>query len=511
MTSDGVGVSFVRMRDARIRWAFLAMLTLARIVVLAFHEPWRDEVHSVLASQFPWIDYMRACRGAMFPAFYLGWWALYKLVAWPVLVAQAVTVAASLGTAYLVLFRLRLPKTAAMPIVTGFYVFYEYGVFAGREHTTTALAMALFTWCEIDNKPILLRLLIASFLLLLHPLSFIIGGSYAGYLALTSLPSAWRRRGAPFGFALAGLCALLTLWWTRAPYRGFVSAYKVPRFEYAFFDGLAYIGKAFFGFSRNWNLYEYDLIPACLTAGMIGGLAVLGLSTKVLPGSRLRAAAIGIGLGGAITGLLSVFILRYHAQPRHVGLIYCSTLSYAWIARHKVKVECSVDPRRLRAAGWTVWGLSCFLLTVSSFFLSGKDLCRTFSQGRNVAHYLQTEGLADSRIVVVPEWSGIAIAAHLEHPRFHWPSSADECGYTVHTRFFDLTYRKLTDTERIAAISATVMAERPVIITIVDMGAGLTAGSIEYERVAVFDKAMVRDENYYIYRPASVEQGRPRN
>ena len=486
--------------DRPVRWCFWFFLASMSIVLALVHEPWRDEVHALVASQFSWQEYVSNVRGITFPGFSLFWWSVGRIFDGSIIPGKVVAALISTVTAYLVIFKLRLPKIVAFPVLTSFYLAYEYTVFASREHPIVAGAVVLFTWLEIEERHMLLRLALVAFLLLCHPLSFVIGGSYLGYLVLSNYKGLLKNPQLMCGFFVAALAAALKLWWTMPRFSGQVARFTLPRWEYALFDAFAYMGKAFFGFSRNWNAYEYDLIPACLFGVMLGGiLAVLPfLKTKSV--CRLRALSAAIGFAGAVAGILTIFIFRYGGQPRHVGLVYCVTLSYVVILKERNEWDWHVDPRKLRCFFASIWAVSCLFLTTSSVFLIGKDVLRPFSQGKAVADYLENFDLESKPIAVLPDWSGMTVAAYLPGTDFYWGGSRGERNFSAHTEYFDNVYRAMTNQERIDVLPQSLLDRGVLIVLADDMGSELNLKGKSYRKVASFAGAIVKDENYYVYR-----------
>lgn len=475
---------------------FFLVLATIKVVLTFRHEPWRDEtVLPLMWQDANYMDMIPLNRGIVFPLYDSVLLTIYRIFGYSVFVGRCISLGISIVTSYMILFSLDLPRGVAFPLLLTNYLFYDYTVFINRHYAWIALLIAIFTYLEIHNKPLIGRLLVISLLILGHPLAFVVGGSYLAYLILAQDARMLKKWINVAGLILVVACVILAVWAMIPPYEGHIAPFRFPGAGQIVGSEVSFLSGAFFGITRNWESYRYGQLSAGFLLISLGVVISLLASMSVQRSARKQVLAIVVGLTVVIAGMSSVFIFRYGGGIRHLGLLYLTTLSYVWIAYKTVEIRFAISPSLLGC----VWALSCGCLIVGSAFVSAKDLVRPFSNGTRVADYLKQQGMDQRVVTVVPDWVGPPIAVHLDRPQFYAGGNWRINDWTIHDPYRDSVYKKMSTEDMLAVIPSEILGRDPVIILNENLGPSIDVGPGGYKLIAWFEGGIVYDENYYVY------------
>lgn len=504
-------------------WTAGFFLALALVGVL-HHEIWRDEAEIWLIardSSGP-VDLVRNMRTQGHPVL---WYALNFVLArfaTDPLAMQLLHVVLATAAVLVFLLYAPFPRSVVLPIVFGYYLFYEYGVISRNYAPALLLGFAA---CAVLARRRRLDWAVAGLLFLMAN-THLLGAVFAGLIGLAAVlrrtelidsrgsgshpvprwtgPALLVLLGSGLGF---GSSVVQSLAMGPAHLGSYQPGYDVPWF-------LSALGSVTRGFlplpdpmaPSAWNSSALQLLPegAALWTGAITGVVLLASCARVLRRDRVVLLTWALGAGA----LLGLTLFVWFGYARHHGMQAVWFLLCVWLGE-------ALAPEELRAAGATPRGafrslelragLVAVLVVqpVAGAVVTAQDLARPFSNGRSVADYLAREIPPDSRLVGSIDYTIQPIAAFLDRP-FYYPEerrTGTFVDWSPQQRMVSAgqaidAAADLLETEDLGQLA--LVLSRPVPIA---PGSTLPAG--EGARItctAYFSGAIVPDENYRVFR-----------
>jgi hypothetical protein len=191
-------------------------------------------------------------------------------------------------------------------------------------------------------------------------------------------------------------------------------------------------------------------------------------------------------------GLLTFAALwDYQGEARHRGVVFLALVGTIWIAQ-----ACSPLSR------WRAWAWHCLLIiSATGGILTLASELRPFSQGRNVAEWLERNGLADAFIMGSRDTTMVSISGYLRRPIYML-----ECG--CFRRFIVWNGQRTLNidsaeivrrAERALTVDrgpeAVLIANRTITLDDLRNAPGLT-----FTLLQSFTGAVVETENFFVFR-----------
>jgi hypothetical protein len=375
-----------------------AVFVLVEIVVVAHHEPWRDEAEA-------WLGARDLSLGEILrQAPYRGSPSLWLLLLVPL--AKAGLPYASLGALHLVLalaavalvvFRSSFPLVTRLALAFGYYLSFEYAVIA-RSYVFSVLLLFLIAdrFPHRRNGPLLFGALIA-----------LLANSNA------------------HGFVLAGVVTLGVLWtdWRDLP--------KKPLFKSASLAVLGLVGALlqllpprdgmFAGEAHvlDPRVFRFAFSSALLPQLRFPGVDSLAIFLAVLALAALvRRPRTLFFVAAGWSALFGVFVFAYVGGLRHFGLLLVWLVFCLWI-----------DPARETGRGRAV-ALSlltaCTAASILPAFLNARrEVNYRFSEAVDMGRFLNENGLAAQPIAGFPAAESASVLPYLPIRTFWFPGSED--------------------------------------------------------------------------------------
>jgi len=457
-------------------WLWLAYCG-ALAALLAFHEPWRDEIQAwLLARDSP--SLVALWKNTRYEGHPLAWhfllWVLARLTANPVAMQVLHGLLAAAG-AFLFLQKAPFPLPWRAAWVFTYFPLYEYGVLA-RNYQLTALGF--WAALALRQKP---RWAGAA-------LALVANSSPMGLLLAPPLALGMRLK----GFRLSkGGWFLLSLAWGFALW----SCLPPPDYEHArgwfwHWDwGRAYyvirgLAAAFFPIPSPqvhfWNdplLFPFAPTPAGAALAIGIATAFLALAGFALPSrvARLLWLAGLAALGG-------FFYLKFPGTTRHHGFFLLWTLAMLWLFCRPVARS---SWRWLLPAALVLPGLAG--AAVASWF----EVRYPFSAGRQAAGEVVQKCMG-LPLVGHPDWAASTVAGYLPHrPILYLTTGA--AGTFVRWNLARAQREKLTQEQLLWQARATVAGDFCLLLNAPLAGAPCLL-------LAAQPLAIVSDEAFWLYR-----------
>lgn len=477
------------------------LATACGAVVLIRHEMWRDELQAwSLARESTSIADLLSTMSyeGHPPLWHVLLFGLSRLSDDP-RTMQALHLLVAVSAVAVVLRFAPFPKWQRMAFAFGYYPAYEY-LAISRPY---ALGMLLvFLACALGTRPNV-RWISLGLCLGLLTLTTVFGAMLSVALGVAFLTrhrlalwhgSARDRRGAAVGATLTGLCLVgAALQVTPPGGAGTAGSWTLglqPARVLAVFAGA---GKAFFPLpapSGQWLSSIFDVVPTgrWLAAG-------LALSLIVAVGWRTRSSPDALVLWSTANVLLLAFsYLRLIGTFRHLGALFVALVATLWLA------SSPTVHGEGRDRGLTRWLLGPLLAThvVAGVIVYAADVRQPFSNAPAVAAQLQ--GVVSPQTVIVGnvDYAASAVAGLLQHP-IYYPMSGRDSTFIIWDgdRPCRTPPQCLPVDELIASARSRGQAEsEPTVLLVLNYSISDARALL----VASFEGAIVRDENFWVYR-----------
>jgi hypothetical protein len=224
--------------------------------------------------------------------------------------------------------------------------------------------------------------------------------------------------------------------------------------------------------------------------GVLGFLLFL-LVTWIL---RDRPGSFVVWVGGValVVGFLYARIGTATAS-RHIGHIFLCLVAAMWLAPSMQQRRPTDDGRadtavRVRSRAWTALLL---VQVIAGLFVVGLDLAYPFSNGRDVAEYIQHHHLDRIPIIGAPDTASSTVAGYLDRP-IYYLAGARRGTYIV------------WDTARIQAQPLVAVIQthppfRPAGPVLVLVNRPIDVAQFHLQLLAHFDNGIVPDEHFWLY------------
>lgn len=406
---------------------------MAAMLLVIFHEPWRDEYQSlmIVRESGSLSDLFWRARYEGHPAAWYIILFLLKPLGHDVLYAQMVHVLIMITTAWIILRHVPMPFAWRVAIVFGYFFLYEYTVF----FRNYALTMLLLAWILVllTRTPVP-RLLPAALLLVLLPHVSIFSLFVAVALGLVML---WRALEEPGLIARNKLVALVLLFAFSC-----VLAYLQIRqpSDTNFYAGFLFSKLSFLralGFAWDTFLPIPDISPTFWGKNVLNGLLddfhiSIVSAVKLLPSlvlwlfalAALRGSKYALTFFLLLSGMvIALTTTKYFGAIRHHGFVFVGFLAAMWIAHAMPgKVPGVLRGRLMDAlAARRVAFLKVVLATqvAAAVVAAWFEVRYDFSAGYHVAEYLEENGMEERFIVADRDYCTSVVAGVMERPLFY--------------------------------------------------------------------------------------------
>lgn len=400
--------------------AFLIYL-IFNIILLLRHEPWRDEAQAWLLARdvkdFAALFRMMGYEGHPF---------LWHLLLWfparlglPFFTVKIINLMIIAGAVAIFLFRAPFKLSYKLPVVFGYYFFFEYGIVA-RSYSLGALLLLVVAALYPDRfkRPLVFALVIV---LLAHvSIFFLFISGLLLLLYLLELKKAKlllnKRNLAAAGLICVGLVFVFIQLLPPADLSPFLKKWTVSTNYKKYLNSFYFLGiSTFFQVPllevRFWNnqlLYNETF--------KFAGLLILG-STFILLPKRVPFLLYSF----SVSFILIIHLFKYPCTLHHFGQLYFMYLFCLWISRYYKKdikwladINHSIRQMTFQVHGYNfvilnliilgALGLHIFSSAVAFYF----DYNYEFSPGPGIARYLQEKGYLRDDILIAFQPSSVA-------------------------------------------------------------------------------------------------------
>ncbi len=395
-------------------WGIYAALVL---YTTAQHEPWRDEAQSWLIARenslFSLFQYLP--NEGHPPLWYLILMPFAKL-GFPYATANIIHNLIIIAFAWIVLFRLRLAIWFSLPLLFSYYFVYEYAVIA-RNYSIVALLLALaaMMYEKRFEQPLLFALII--FLLFQTNVLAFCTGAGLGAIFLWDVVAGKRFQPKNFlalALMAAGALAMIVLLLSA----GMKSSYSKE---------------------SNDKLYTlYTTFGNALFLNTENGLpAVLIYAAVVI--SFFRKPKVMAFLLIATAGYIYLSLYQFQGTTRHHGFLLIFLFGGFALAGYESALKRFENLRWLETSTKGVFAFLMLLLVFKSFNYITDEWNRNFSDAKNVAEFINKNGLDKYTIVGHRSYAVSAVVPYLPKGKEIWYADQKRYGSFVYldTVFFN--------------------------------------------------------------------------
>jgi hypothetical protein len=473
------------------------------------HEMWRDELQSWMIARWSSsiFDLVRNMRYEGHPPlWYLLLYAITRFTKW-VPAMQLLNLVIATGTAYLVARYSPFTKFQKVLLCFGYFPLYEYGTISRSYGIGLFFLFWFCAWYRPDRKQnwliaaLLLSLLAntsvygtmiaMAFAVSLFALPAIAAEDTRGFLALR----ATHVRAAALIFC--GCIAIAVAQMHPPPDTGVRLPWHLPATARSLGETLSGVWRAFLpipsSLSHFWNS-NFFLQDTTLKRRwpMLGSAIILLIALLLL--ARKRFALLAYVSATAAT--LAFMQVKYLGGERHAGHLFLVFVACLWISarfpEESLVFHPFERPSRL-LAGQRQRILSCLLCVhfAVAATASWVDWARPFSQGKAVAAFLRSSGMAGMFMVGDPDAAVATVAGYLDRG-IYYPRSQSIGSFIVWNRKRLQPPRSLIEA---ATDIATLRKEEVLIIS----NGPLETGTSSAHEVAQFTGGIEQDEDFYLY------------
>ncbi len=481
------------------------VIFVAFVAVIAFtmarHEMWRDELQAwmIARASHSVPNLLDNIRYEGHPAlWYLVLLPLAKITTapWMMQVAQGTIAAITLG---LVLWKAPFTNVQKALFAGGYFVVFEYGTLS-RGYSLGFLFIAAtcvvagtsrrWPWCGVTLALLALTsafdALVAAALLLGLTIDELVrrrNGERSVPLVAVAVGC---------GAAIAGLA----LSYAEAAPPGDAGVYKSwnTSFNSALArTSLASISRAIIPipkFQREWwNTSIFDGVTAA--SALLGVLLVAGIAWLL----RRRPGACATWVAGAVLVVGFLYSkIQYASASRYNGHIFLALVAALWLVPVMATTTRGDDAStaRLRSRLWT--GILVLQL-IAGMFVVAVDWVEPFSNGRDVADYIEQHHLQHAIIIGQPDVSASTVAAYLNRD-VYYPAGERFGRYIL----WDQNRKDRTAPLREIIRRIADGTSAPVLLLINHPINLKVANAFRLEPLAAFDNGVVPDEHFWLYR-----------
>lgn len=207
---------------------------------------------------------------------------------------------------------------------------------------------------------------------------------------------------------------------------------------------------------------------------------------------RDRPGSFVIWVGGValVVGFLYARIGTATAS-RHIGHVFLCLVAAMWLANTVEERQRSDAPRmsaaRVRSRVWT---LLLVVQVIAGVFATGLDLAYPFSNGRDVARYIQTHRLENLEIIGFPDTAASTVAGYLDRPIYYLAGSRS--GRFV---VWSTARNRVQPFESVIRTRPPFEGPRVLVLT----NRPVVDANLRLRLLTHFDNGIVPDEHYWLY------------
>jgi hypothetical protein len=508
-------VEVVPSRRFDVRWVIFAVFVAVVGFTMLRHEMWRDELQAWMIARAS-----HSIPNLLDNIRYEGHPALWYLLLLPLAhlgrgpwVMQLAQLAIAAGAFAIVLWRAPFTLLQKALFAGGYFIVFEYGTLS-RGYSlgvlflvaTCALASTRhrWPWCGVTLALLALTTAFGSLVAVAVLLGLIIDDAIrwraTGTIDLTADDNQTvKQRGTRslwplvIGFAVA--VAGLALAYQQASPPGDAGVYRSWKTT---FDGalartsLAAVARALVPMPQLrhewWNTSIFDGVTALA--------AVLGLAAFFWIAWLLRrrpgACAVWVGSAVFVVGFLYTKI-QYASASRYYGHIFLGLVAALWLVPAMSMI--GRDDERTARTRSRLFTAILVAQLIAGMFVVAVDWKYPFSNGRNVASYIQRHHLQDAIVVGQPDVSASTVAAYLNRDIYY------QSGERFGTYILWDKQRKSNVAPLVAVLERLDSASnQPVLLVSNKPSTTSSLGPYRLQQLAAFDNGIVRDEHFWLYR-----------
>ena len=230
-------------------------------------------------------------------------------------------------------------------------------------------------------------------------------------------------------------------------------------------------------------------------------VGVLGLILLVMVAwllrDRLGSFVVWVAGVVLVVGFLYTRIGTAEAS-RHTGHVFLCLVAAMWLAPNMQQWVPSAERKRLDVARGTcanAWTVLLVVQLIAGVFAVGLDLAYPFSNGRDVAEYIQHHKLDDLQIIGLPDTAASTVAGYLDRPIYYLAGSRSGRFVVWNTR------RNI-----VQPIDAVIRTQPPFDDgprALVLVNRPLDDPNLHLRLLAHFDDGIVPDEHFWLYEGAA--------
>jgi hypothetical protein len=505
-------IEVVPARRFDVRWLIFVVFVAVVGFTMLRHEMWRDELQAWMIARAS-----HSVPNLLDNIRYEGHPALWYLVLlplahlgrgpWVMQIAQLVIASSAFA---IVLWRAPFTLLQKALFAGGYFIVFEYGTLSRGYGlgllflvATCAIASTRYRWPWSGITLALLALtsafgcLVAVAVLLGLIVDDVVRRRFASTVDLTADEERRAPRRAAslwsvvVGFAIA--IGGLTLAYQQASPPGDAGVYKSWKTT---FDGplmrtsLAAISRALVPMPQLrhefWNTSIFDGVTAL--AALLGLAAFFWIAWLL----RRRPGACAVWIGSAVFVVGFIYTkIQYASASRYYGHIFLGLVAALWLVPAMGAIG-GDDERTARTRSRLFTAILVAQL-IAGMFVVAIDWKYPFSNGRNVASYLQRHHLQDAVLIGQPDVSASTVAAYLNRD-IYYQSGGRFGTYILWDKQRKTSVAPLTQiVERLDSASN----EPVLLVTNKPTGA---FGPYRLQELAAFDNGVVRDEHFWLYR-----------
>jgi hypothetical protein len=146
---------------------------------------------------------------------------------------------------------------------------------------------------------------------------------------------------------------------------------------------------------------------------------------------------------------------------------------------------------------YPVFNLILSMQCIAAFYAFSMDLVLPFSNAQAVAHYIQANQLSQTLLIGDRDWATLTVSGYLDRPMYY-PSSKT---FGTFITWNGVRRDNINITDLFAAVDEMIKIQRSDGLLILNYPLPTAIPSIhQVSPLAQFTGAIVRDENYYLYR-----------
>jgi hypothetical protein len=506
-------IEVVPARRFDVRWLIFGVFVAIVGFTMLRHEMWRDELQAWMIARAS-----HSVPNLLDNIRYEGHPALWYMVLLPLAhlgrgpwVMQLAQLAIASGAFAIVLWRAPFTLLQKALFAGGYFIVFEYGTLS-RGYSlgvlflvaTCAIASTRhrWPWCGVTLALLALTTafgsLVAVAVLLGLIVDDIVRRRVASTVDLTADEDAVARRASPslwavvIGFVVA--IAGLTLAYQQASPPGDAGVYLSWKTT---FDGalmrtsLAAIARALVPMPQLrhefWNTSIFD--------GFTALAALLGLAAFFWIAWLLRRRpgpfAVWVGSTVFVVGFLYTKI-QYASASRYYGHIFLGLVAALWLV--PAMGEIGRDNERTVRTRSRLFTAILVVQLIAGMFVVAVDWKYPFSNGRNVASYIQRHHLENAVVIGQPDESASTVAAYLNRDVYY------QSGERFGTYILWDKQRKTNVAPLVAIVQRLDSASNEPVLLVTNKPNTGSFGPYRLQPLAAFDNGIVRDEHFWLYR-----------